>query len=79
MNFSIDKETKNLFRSKLTICNRAVARSENPGGGARSNMVGIIYPLVEIGLIDLPKSGGATPRDDTPVYTWTTRIKPLSR
>ena len=36
----------------------AVGRSENPGGGARSNVVGIIYPLVEIGLIDLPKTGG---------------------
>jgi hypothetical protein len=33
----------------------AIGRSENLGGGARrSNMVGIIYPLVEIGLIDLP-------------------------
>ena len=40
---------------------RAVARSENPRGGALSNLVGIICPLalVEIGLTDLPKSRGA--------------------
>ena len=28
-------------------------------GGAGSTVVGIISPLVEIGLTDLPKSGGA--------------------
>ena len=28
----------------------AVAGSENPGGGARSTVVGIICPLVEIGF-----------------------------
>ena len=41
----------------------AVGRSENPGGGgeARSNVVGIIYSLVEIGLIGLPKTGGGAP------------------
>ena len=49
----------------LVIC-RAVGRSENLGvpvsfGGHN------LPPLVEIGLIDLPKSGGAgTPRDDRP-------------
>ena len=42
------------------ICTRAVARSENPGvpvlfGGHN------LLPLVEIGLTDLPKSGGAPP------------------
>ena len=35
---------------------RAVGRSENPGGS--NDVVGIICPLVEIGLTDLPKSGG---------------------
>ena len=44
---------------------RAVGRSENPWvpvlfGGHN------LPPLVEIGLTDLPKSGGATPRDDRP-------------
>ena len=38
---------------------RAEGRSENPGGGVSSNVVGIIcLPLVEIGLTDLSKSGG---------------------
>ena len=50
----------------LVIC-RAVGRSENLGvpvsfGGHN------LPPLVEIGLTDLPKSGGGTPRDDIPVY-----------
>ena len=49
---------------------RAVGRSENPGEPVlfgRHNLP----PLVEIGLTDLPTSGGAsTPRDDTPTaYT----------
>ena len=35
----------------------AVGRSENPGGGERSNMVRIIYLLVEIRLINLPNLG----------------------
>ena len=42
------------------ICIRAVARSENPGGhivlGGDN-----VPPLVEIGLTDLSKSGGAPP------------------
>ena len=37
----------------------AVAGSENPGGGARSTVVGIICPLVEIELTVLPKTGGS--------------------
>ena len=51
------------YHSKNTICSsdiifRAVGRSENPGvpllfGGHN------LPPLVEIGLTDLPKSGGA--------------------
>ena len=32
--------------------------SENPGGGTRSNVVGIICTMVEIGLTHLPKTGG---------------------
>ena len=45
------------------ICHRAVGRSENPegGGGASSNVVGTLCPPLEIGLNDLPKSGGAMP------------------
>ena len=42
----------------ISICIRAVARSENPGGLVvlgRDN----VSPLVEIGLTDLPKTGGA--------------------
>ena len=41
--------------------NRAVIGSENQGGGASINLVGIIcpLPLVEIGLIDKLKSGAA--------------------
>ena len=44
------------------VLSRAVARSENQG--ARSTVVCIICPLVEIGLTDLPKigsGGGALP------------------
>ena len=33
-------------------------RSEDLGGEARSNLVGIMGSLVEIGLTDLPKNGG---------------------
>ena len=35
---------------------RAAGRSKNPGG--INDVVGIICPLVEIRLTDLPKSGG---------------------
>ena len=42
----------------ILILGRAVATSENRGGGARSNLVGIMCPPVEIGLTDLPKTGG---------------------
>ena len=42
------------------ICTRAVDRFENIGGGAISNVVGIICPsLVGIGLTELPNSGWA--------------------
>ena len=43
---------------------RAVGRSENPGVPIVIRWA-LSIPLVEIGLTDLPKSGGATPRDDT--------------
>jgi hypothetical protein len=36
---------------------KAVGRSENPGGRS-NNLEEIIYPMVEIGLSDLPKWGG---------------------
>ena len=45
---------------------RAVARSENPGGHV---VLGgdNVSPLVEIGLIDLPKTGrGGHPGSDSP-------------
>ena len=37
---------------------RAVARSENPGGGLVILGGDNVSPLVEIGLTDLPKTGG---------------------
>ena len=40
---------------------RAVARSENMGGGACITVVGIICSLVEIGLAVLPNIGGLKP------------------
>ena len=40
-----------------TVQVRAVGRSENPG--RQYYLVGIICPLVEIGLTDLPESGDA--------------------
>ena len=46
--------------SYMCIISRAVARSENPGGHVLlggDNMP----PLVEMGLTDLPKSGGPPP------------------
>ena len=56
------------YDTTVNPCCRAVGRSENPGvpvlfGGQN------LPPLVEIGLIDLPKTGGAchgTPGADTP-------------
>ena len=56
----------------MEVC-RAVGRSENPGRGhVVCNMVGIICPLVEIRLTDLPKSwrggGHNTPGSDSPEY-----------
>ena len=41
---------------KLSILNPKVAETPHRGG---SNVVGIICPLVGIGLTDLPKTGGA--------------------
>jgi hypothetical protein len=59
---------------ELSTVYRAVGRSENPGG--QYDLLGIIcFPLVEIGLTNLLKSGGAmvapahtpgTSGDDTP-------------
>ena len=55
-------------RSQTTLTRRAVGRSENPGvlvlfGGHN------LPPLVEIGLNDLPKSGGAMAPPATPGTT----------
>ena len=55
--------------SSYDVLIRAVGRSENPGGGAICNLVGIIWPPVEIGLTDLPKSGGAVPPPEPPAPT----------
>ena len=57
--------------SKWSI-SRAVGRFENPGvlllfGG--HNLPSDLPPLVKIGLTDLPKSRGATPRDDWPEFS----------
>ena len=40
---------------------RAIARSKNPGWGARNNVVGIMWPPVEIGLTCLPKTENHNP------------------
>ena len=45
----------------------AVGRSENPGVPVLFGGHNLPPPLVEIGLTDLPKSGGA-PRDDIPDF-----------
>ena len=45
---------------------RAVGRSVNPEGPVLFDGHNL-SPLVEIGLTDLPKSGGATLRDNIPV------------
>ena len=50
-----------------TECCRAVGRSENPGVPVFYE-VDIICPLVEIGLTDLPKSGGAMAQGKTLSY-----------
>ena len=52
------------------LASRAIARSENPGGhivlGGDN-----VPPLVEIGLTDLPKTGGAkAPPSDSPASTY---------
>ena len=58
------------FHKKLLVQYwfRAVARSENPGGhivlGGNN-----VPPLVEIGLTDLPKSGGARVPPAPPLAT----------
>ena len=46
---------------------RAVARSENPGGGHVLLGGDNVPPLVEIGLTDLPKTGGGPPAAPPPL------------
>ena len=52
----------------MNTCPRAVARSENPGG-----LVALggdnVSPLVQIGLTDLPKTGGAKAHPTSPLPT----------
>ena len=65
----VDNETAlELDNKKLNICSRAVARSENLGGHV---LLGgdNVPPLVEIGLTDLPKSGGGTCPPTPPLAT----------
>ena len=55
---------------RFTATYRAIGRSENPGVPVVIRWAYSVS-LVEIGLTDLPKSGGGhgtpgTPRDDTP-------------
>ena len=51
------------------IQSRAVARSENQGRRARSTVVDIICPLIEIGLTVRPKTWGLKPlNSSTPAY-----------
>ena len=47
---------------------RAVGRSENPGG-ASSNVVGTIFPLVQIGLTDQSNSGAVHGSPGPPATT----------
>ena len=56
--FSSSTSVDGKYDTTVNPCCRAVGRSENPGvpvlfGGQN------LPPLVEIGLIDLPKTGGA--------------------
>ena len=57
-----------MFAFVALIAYRAIARSENPGGHV---VLGgdNVPPLVEIGLADLPKSGGARAPPAPPLAT----------
>ena len=50
---------RSLKRIIVSLNLRAVARSENPGGHKELGGDNVPPPLVEIGLTDLSKSGGA--------------------
>ena len=56
------------FFARIYSLFRAVARSENPGGLVVLGGDNVL-PLVEIGLTDLPKSGGAMAPHGTPSTT----------
>ena len=57
---------------------RAVARSENPGGGGHVVLGGDnVPPLVEIGLTDLPKSGGGAQAPPAPPLATGLRLECL--
>ena len=64
--FSTAQTEKKMWLENIRENNRAVARSENPGGHV---ILGgdNVPPLVEIGLTDLPKSGGARARPAPPL------------
>ena len=57
--FGIDvaNEPRTLSLNNLEVHSKAVGRSKNPVG----NVVGIIYPLIKIGLNDPSKSKAAPP------------------
>ena len=60
--------------------NRAVGRPENPRMPLIFGGHNLPPPLVEIGLTDLPKSGGAmtppAPPETTPLYQVTINVQP---
>ena len=56
------KVTQGLINFLKIVSYRAVARSENPGGHVVLGGDNVPPPLVEIGLTDLPKSGGTCPQ-----------------
>ena len=49
-----------LGSSTYVYISTEVAPSKNRGEGGSSNMVGIMCPLVELGLGELPKTGRAS-------------------
>ena len=55
--------------SPYMLHTRAVGGSENPWVPGNINVVGVIYPLVDIGLTDLPKFWGAMAPPEPPKRT----------
>ena len=53
---------------------RALGSSENPGVPLLFGGHNLPPPLVKVRLTDLPKSGGATPSNNTPELKWQKHI-----